>query len=44
MSLIMGIVGIIKDRPKWLAVTTVVITSLLLLFWFGMPILFTLCS
>ena len=44
MSLIMGIVGIVQDQRKWLAITVVVITSLLFLVWIVRPILFILCS
>ena len=44
MSLIFGIIGIVKDRTKWLSITAVVIVSVVGMLWIGMPILFTLCS
>jgi hypothetical protein len=44
MSFIMGIIGIVLDRPRWLAITIVVVTSGLFLLWFGIPFLSMLCS
>jgi hypothetical protein len=44
MSLIMGIIGIVLDKPKWLAITIVAITSVLFMLWFGIPFLSMLCS
>ena len=44
LSMIFGIIGIIKDEKKWLAVVVTVIAALLCAFWFGAPIVFSLCS
>lgn len=44
MSLITGIIGIVLDKAKWLAITTVAITSAIGFIWIGLPVLFRLCS
>lgn len=44
MSWIMAVVGTIQDRPRWLAIVMLVVTSLLGAALFGMPILLRLCS
>ncbi len=44
LSLIFGIVGIVQDKPKWLAITVTSIVSLLMLIYFAMLTGLAFCS
>jgi hypothetical protein len=44
LSLIFGIIGIVVDTTKWLAILITVITSLFFAYTIGAPVVFSLCS